>query len=119
MLRTLSMVVVGTLLWAALGSPAPAAVPADQIEKMKAAAPDKAPATPKKARKLLIYTATKGFRHSSIPLAAEAIKYLGEKTKAYETVITDDASMFKPETLKQFDAVCFDQCTGSRLPSLS
>jgi type 1 glutamine amidotransferase len=98
---------------AAIGSAAGAGVPADQLEKMKAAAPDKAPAAPQKARKLLVYTATKGFRHSSIPLAAESLKFLGEKTKAYQSVITDDSAMFNPEKLAEFDAVCFDQCTGS------
>jgi type 1 glutamine amidotransferase len=79
---------------------------------MQAAAPAKAPAAPQKARKLLVYTATQGFRHSSIPLAAESVKFLGEKTGAYQTVITADASYFKPEKLNEFDAICFDQCTG-------
>jgi hypothetical protein len=38
---------------------------------------------------------------------------VGEKSGAYQTVITDDASMLRPEKLKEFDAVCFDQCTGA------
>ena len=39
---------------------------------------------------MLIFTLTNGFRHSSIPLAAKAMKYMGKKTGAYETVTTDD-----------------------------
>lgn len=106
------------LSWGALSAAAlfaltgSAAIPADQLQKMKAAAPEQAPATPQKARKLLVFTLTKGFYHSSIPLAAETLKYLGEKTKAYETVITADPAFLKADKLKEFDAVCFDQCTG-------
>jgi hypothetical protein len=98
-----------------LGGTAQAAIPADQIQKMNAAAPDKAPARPKKPRMLLVFTLAKGFAHSSIPLAAETLKFMGEKTKAYETLITDDPAVFKPDTLKEFDAICFDQCTGEPL----
>ncbi len=107
--------IAAALLAVAFGCPAPAAVPADQIAKMKAAAPEKAPAAPQKPRKLLVFTLAKGFKHSSIPLAAESLKYLGEKTKAYETVITDDPAMFTADKLKEFDAICFDQCTGDPL----
>jgi hypothetical protein len=45
---------------------------------MQAAAPDQAPAQPLKPHKLLIFTLTKGFRHSSIPLAAEAVKFMAD-----------------------------------------
>ena len=84
-----------------------------QIEqKVKPVAPTQAPATPQKPRKLLIFTLTKGFPHSSIPLAAEAIKFVGENTKAYESVITADPSYITADKLKEFDAICFDQCTG-------
>jgi hypothetical protein len=38
---------------------------AEQIEKMKAAMPQKAPATPLKPRKMLVFTLCKGFRHRS------------------------------------------------------
>ena len=100
----------GIVLWNIENSPA--AVPADQIQKMQAAAPETAPVTPQKARKLLVFTLTKGFRHSSIPLAAEALKFMGQNTKAFETVITEDPAWLNAEKLKDFDAVCFGQCTG-------
>jgi type 1 glutamine amidotransferase len=98
-----------------IGAATQAAVKPDQLEKMKAATPEKAPATPQKARKVLIFTLAKGFKHSTIPMAAEAIKYAGEKTKAYESLITDDPSVFTADKLKEFDAICWDQCTGDPL----
>lgn len=83
------------------------------LEKVKAALPEKAPAAPAQPRKILIFTLTKGFRHSSIPLAAEAVKMIGEKTGAYSCVISDDINMLKPENLAKFDAFCSDQNTGN------
>lgn len=101
-----------------IGVAAEAAIKPDQLEKMKAATPEKAAVTPQKARKVLIFTLAKGFKHSSIPMAAEAIKYAGEKTKAYESVITDDPAVFTAEKLKEFDAICWDHCTGDPLTSV-
>ena len=114
-MKNISKSMLTTLSALLIGASAQAAVKPDQLEKMKAATPEKAPATPQKARKVLIFTLAKGFKHGSIPIAAEAIKYAGEKTKAYESVITDDPAMFTPEKLKEFDAICWDQCTGEPL----
>ena len=85
---------------------------AEQIEKMKAAMPEKAPVTPLKPRKLLVFTLCKGFRHSAIECGAKALELLGDKAGAFETVVSDDVAMFKPEKLGEFDAVCFNNTTG-------
>jgi type 1 glutamine amidotransferase/HEAT repeat protein len=37
---------------------------------------------------------------------------MGEKTGAYEVVVTDDYSVFTKENLRQFDAVCLNNTTG-------
>ncbi len=107
------------IAWAALAvlimTPKPWAAPQAQkehVEKMAAAAPMRPAVAPKKIRRLLVFTLAKGFKHSSIPLAAEAFKHMGEKAKAWMTVVSDDPQMFKPGKLAAFDAVCFDQCTG-------
>jgi len=84
----------------------------EQIEKVKAAAPEKATAKPEKPRKLLIFNLCKGFRHGAIPLGAKALEILGGKTGAYEAVVSEDVSMFAPDKLQQFDAICFNNCTG-------
>ena len=83
----------------------------DEVAKVTAALPAKAPAKPAKARKLLVFNLCQGFTHSSIPLAAKAIELMGEKTGAYSTVISSDMAMFDADKLKQFDAVLFNSTT--------
>ncbi len=98
-----------------LASAAPAgagALPADVIKKITEAAPDKPTAAPKAKRRLLVFNLCRGFRHSSIPYAAKAVEVLGQKTGAYETVVTDDLSIFQADKLKAFDAICFNNTTG-------
>lgn len=84
----------------------------EQLDKIKAALPKKATVKPQKPRKLLIFTLCKGFRHSSIECCATALDLMGRQTGAYEAAISDDISVFEPEKLSQFDAVCFDNTTG-------
>ncbi len=94
---------------AAITTPASAAGPSDEeVAKMAEASPEKATVKPAKARKLLIFNRCEGFRHSSIPFGAAALKVMGDKTGAYESVLSDDMAMFEPETLGQFDAVVFN-----------
>lgn len=61
----------------------------------------------KKPRKLLVYAVTRGFRHKSIPTGKFAMRVLGEKTGAFEAVISDDMAHFEPEKIHDFDAICF------------
>jgi len=84
----------------------------EQVEKMKAAAPEKAAVKPAKPRKLLVFNLCKGFRHSSIECGAKALEIMGRKTGAYEAVVSEDIAMFQPEKLREFDAVCFNNTTG-------
>jgi len=88
------------------------AVSDDVIKKITAAAPEKATAQPAKARKLLVFTLTKGFYHDSIPIGAKAMEILGQKTGAWQTTISDDVSVFEPDALAQFDAVMMMSTTG-------
>jgi hypothetical protein len=84
----------------------------DMLKRITAALPDKAPATPAQPRKLLVFTRAKGFVHGSIPVAAKAFELMGEKTGAFETVVSDDLSALEADNLKQFDAVMMDSTTG-------
>jgi type 1 glutamine amidotransferase len=88
--------------------------PAD-VEKMIAALPDKAPAQPRQARKVLVLGRAAGFVHSSIPLAARTVDELGKKTGAWATAITYDAAQITPENLKQYDVLVLDSTTGAFL----
>jgi len=81
--------------------------PAGAAEAIAKALPDKAFAKPLKARKVLIFSKTAGFRHASIPTGKLALTELGKKTGAYETVVSDDLANFEPKTIDQFDAIVF------------
>ncbi|MHC4799913.1 MAG: ThuA domain-containing protein, partial [Planctomycetota bacterium] len=48
----------------------------------------------------------------SIPQAEYATKLLGEKTGAFEPVVSDDVAMYLPKNLKQFDAIIMNNSNG-------
>lgn len=75
------------------------------LDKINKALPAKAPAQPRQPRKILIFSKTAGFRHSSIPVGIKAITMMGDKTGAYTALDSEDENMFEPEKLKAFDAV--------------
>jgi len=87
----------------------------EDVKKMEAALPDKAPATPQKSRKVLAFGRAQGFVHSSIPLGCKTVEMLGKKTGAWDTVISFDPSIFTPEKLKEFDAIVLVSTTGNFL----
>ena len=80
-------------------------VTADEAAQVSAAVPTAALADPAAPRRVLVVSSTSGFRHSSIPIGKLAVETMGEKTGAFETVISDDPANFEPEVLKTFDAV--------------
>jgi len=89
-----------------------AAKPQD-VAKMTKAMPDKAPAKPAKARKVLIYSHCNGFNHGAAIAAAKiALPMMGKKTGAYEAVVSDDLANLTPDKIKQFDAIVLSNTTG-------
>jgi sugar phosphate isomerase/epimerase/type 1 glutamine amidotransferase len=83
--------------------------------KVDAALPGKAIVQPKKARKLLIFDLNVNYGgHRSIPYANYAFTRMGEKTGAWTATVTRDPSVFRRETLKQFDAVFFNNTVGNQ-----
>jgi uncharacterized protein len=88
--------------------------PAD-ISAMMAALPDKPYAAPQSLRHVLVLCHAVGWVHTSIPLAAKMVEYLGDKTGAWMTTITYDAAAITPENLKHYDAVFLDSTTGEFL----
>jgi type 1 glutamine amidotransferase len=87
------------------------------IEKIDGALPKKAPAKPKQARKVLVFSKTAGFRHGSIETGVEAMKRMGVATGAFAVTATEDDSIFEPETLKEFDAIIMLNTTGELFKS--
>ncbi len=78
---------------------------AEEIGKMHAAMPDKARVAPEKPRKLLIFSRSWGYKHTARPYGARAFEIMGQRTGAFEAVVTDDDRLFEPEKIGQFDAV--------------
>ena len=85
---------------------------AADVQAMMAALPSTAPAKPRQPRKILVLGAAQGFVHSSIPLAAETLKAMGEKTKAWTATVTYDPADINEQNLKQYDLVFLDSTTG-------
>ncbi len=90
-------------------------VDAGSIEKITAAMPDKAQVTPKKPRKVLVYSKCTGFYHGAIPFGNKCTEIMGEKTGAFEAVVSDDLSNFEADKLKEFDAIVLNNTTGELL----
>lgn len=87
---------------------AAAGISADELQKIQKAIPKKAAAKPVKPRKLLVFTRAKGLIHTSIPYATKALELMAKETGAFEIIVSDDMSIFNPESLKPFDAICFN-----------
>jgi len=81
----------------------------------KALAAVKARVEPDKPRMVLVYTHSAGFRHSSIDTGANAVRFLGRRTGAFDALVSDDPAMFEPERLREFDAVVLVNTTGEWL----
>lgn len=112
--RAASAIVLGlaALVFGGARQTAEGAVPDRDVQRMTAAAPEEASARPARPRRLLVFTLCRGFKHGSIPHGAKALEIMGRKTGAYEAVVSDDVSMFRPENLRRFDAVCMNNTTG-------
>jgi uncharacterized protein len=85
------------------------------VTAMEDALPTKAYATPKQPRKILVFCKATGFVHSNIPLAAQTLKEMGDKTGAWTATITYDPADINTENLKQYDLVFLDNTTGQFL----
>ena len=89
----------------------------EQKQQIEAAIPKKPPAKPRKGRRLLVTNLAKnGDRvirgHPAIPAGNYAIELMGQNTGAFEAVFSDDVEMFRPDKIKQFDAICFNNTQG-------
>ena len=104
LIAPLGLVLVALLIAAGPKKETP---PAGAAEKIAEALPDEAYAKPAKARKILVFSRTAGFRHASIATGKVALAEMGRKTGAFDTVISDDLANFESGTIDQFDAIVF------------
>jgi type 1 glutamine amidotransferase len=83
------------------------------LQKIKAALPEKATAQPAKPRKVLLFGRCDGFNHTGGILAGNtAFKLMGEKTGAFTTAESTDMASFEPAALEPFDAIVFNNTTA-------
>jgi len=87
-----------------------------QAEQILGAIPTQARVAPREPRRVLIWNTPfmdkcphKGY---CVPQAEYAMKLLGERTGAFEPLVSDDVSMYLPENLKRFDAIIFNNSNG-------
>lgn len=93
-------------------------IPAARQEQIRRAAPPQAAVVPKKPRTVLVFNTPdhlypkdphKGY---CIPYGSFALQALGEKTGAYQPVVSSDLAMFLPENIRRFDAVVLNNTSG-------
>ena len=118
MMRAIATIGALILVCSALSrTPTLAELPIPEQEKIEQAIPKKAKVHPKEPCRLLICTLN--IRdgkvmggHPSIPYGNYALSRMGEQTGAFQTVISNDIEMFRPEKIKEFDAICFNNTVG-------
>ncbi len=80
----------------------------EEVSLITAAASSRPQVRPRTARKVLVFSRSWGYKHSAIPYGHVAFRVLGEKSRAYVPVLTDDLDLFEPVNLDQFDAIIFN-----------
>jgi sugar phosphate isomerase/epimerase/type 1 glutamine amidotransferase len=87
----------------------------EERAQITAVLPDKAPASPKKARKLLIFDVNVVYGgHPSRFYTNLALQEMGRKTGAFEVVISRDPAVFEKQNLAEFDAVFLNNTVGNQ-----
>jgi type 1 glutamine amidotransferase/sugar phosphate isomerase/epimerase len=86
----------------------------EEVRRIEQAIPSQASVKALKPRKLLLFCLNVGYGgHPSIDHANQAFTLMGQKTGAFETVISRDPEIFRKESLGQFDAVFFNNTVGN------
>ncbi len=93
-------------------------IPANRAKQIRDAAPAKPQVVPGKPRRVLIWITRPHLMEKDphkgycIPYGTAAFEILGNKTGAYEPVVSDDLATFLPENIKQFDAIVLNNASG-------
>ncbi|MBN1507953.1 MAG: ThuA domain-containing protein [Sedimentisphaerales bacterium] len=86
----------------------------EEQQRIEAAIPARAFATPRKPRKLLIFDFNVNYGgHRSARTANVAFTLMGQRTGAFEAAVSKDPEVFAPASLKQFDAVFLNNNVGN------
>jgi len=65
---------------------------------------------------ILVFSKTNGYRHASIPAGAKALNELGAE-HGFRVETTEDSTVFRPNSLAEFDVVVFLNTSGNVLGS--
>ena len=91
----------------------------EQKQQVDQAVPAKAQVKPRKPRRMLVSNLAmrdgrpwRGSSNAAIPASNYAFEQMGKRTGAYEAVFSNDVEMFRPDKIKQFDAICFLNTVG-------
>jgi type 1 glutamine amidotransferase/sugar phosphate isomerase/epimerase len=89
-------------------------VPPEHRSAIEAGLPRKAPAAPKKPRKLLVIDLSPqgGYYHKTVAHANLAIELLAKYTRAFEPVFNNDLDNLKYPKIRQYDAVFLNSVVG-------
>ena len=90
-------------------------VSTEDVARILESLPEAVSVVPIRPRQVLVYSRTWGFRHSSIPAGVKAMQLLGQKTRAFTAIHSEDPSMFDVDNLTAFDAVIMLNTTGDCL----
>ena len=82
----------------------------EEIENISKAIPEGI--TPQKKHKVLVFSKAFTYYHSSIAVAKEMARQMGEKTGLFETDFTNDPKDLSAENLKNYDAVYLNNSTS-------
>jgi type 1 glutamine amidotransferase len=85
----------------------------EERASIEAALPAKAPATPRKPRKLLVFDLNVGYGgHASIPYANLAMQLMGERTGAFTATLSSEPNALEAANLTQYDAIYLNNTVG-------
>ena len=73
--------------------------------KIEAIAPERPLAEPGEKRLALVFNLITGYHHWCTPHMTEVVRILGEKSGAYDVVVSDDITHFEKENIGKFDAI--------------
>jgi type 1 glutamine amidotransferase len=101
-----------------LQAPAADQIPAHQAKQIYDAAPARARVPPKQPRRVLIWNTPPHLMQKDphkgycIPYGAAALETIGQRSGAFEPVVSDDLGVFLPENLRRFDAIVLNNSSG-------
>ncbi|MCH2209266.1 MAG: ThuA domain-containing protein [Lentisphaerales bacterium] len=85
---------------------------AEELSKVEEALMAAKVQEPKKERKIVIYSQSRGFKHNSRLIGEEMLKLIESKLKLFKVSFNNNPEEWTAEYLKDFDAICVLNATG-------